>query len=108
MSSEARHIYTPLYQTLKSKLSGKKLKVAEKKQLIEYLENADDSVREIAYLLILEHNSLTTNPNMRLINPESIQIPYEGKQIESNVIEFDLNNMPPDLLEILNQFIQFI
>ena len=99
--------FTPLYTDLKDKCNGKKfLTCSQVNKLVETIDrmtSADDRIAaEVLYLIILEHGM----ENNQIQNNVPC-IPYNGIQTDNGIV-FDIHKLPPELLLILSQFLEFV
>ena len=87
----------PLYDTLIKDVDDKELSVKYKKDLLKNIGKINDKGHELLYVLIkiysMEHED------------EKLEIPYKGKFTSLNDLEFDLENLPNQLKQMINRFI---
>lgn len=88
----------PLYDNLLKEIPKKDLTVKQKNEFITNISKMDQSGYELVYALIHNHElkSELSNSNSSL--------PYEGKLIKKDTIEFDFNIFPLELKHILYKF----
>lgn len=86
----------PLYDTLMNSTKNKDLTAAQKVSLVNKIEGMDHNGHEIVYVLIKTYYINTENKT-----PYSI--PYIG-EVNDDTVTFDMNNFPPKLKQILNEF----
>ena len=89
----------PLYTSLMLNLSTKDLTIPQKKKLITIINTLNEEAYELIYILIkcyyTEHNR----------DMDSLALPYNG-QICSDGINFNLNELPNQLKQLLFKFVQ--
>lgn len=86
----------PLYTSLSSDLSNKKLTVAQKAEMIRRIPKMDQETHGLIFALIksyyLEHEKV-----------DNFSIPYNG-ELSKNSIDFDLQKFPVPLQQLLYKF----
>lgn len=86
----------PLYSSILSMVSSKDLTVNNKKEFLLNVSNMDNDGYATLYALIKTHyinNNESKNPN----------VPYNCK-FDNGDVQFDLNDLPPQLRQILFEF----
>jgi len=91
----------PLYSTLLNQPNlKKKLKVKEKKQLCEYIENSTDaSFKDSIYVIIYKHLALSKSDNESEFY--NCDITIMDDQPNKSTLKWDTTNLPDDLLSLL-------
>lgn len=99
----------PLYDTLLSSIRDQKnpLEPSELKNLVKKIHTLDQDGMEKIYVLIRYHDMISTQENYS----SSSILPFDGKiyfdeSINNDVIEFDIEIIPPILQRILYNFVQ--
>lgn len=99
----------PLYDTLLSSIRDQKnpLEPSELKSLIKKIHTLDQDGMEKIYVLIRYHDMISTQEN----HSSSSILPFDGKiyfdeSVNNDVIEFDIEFIPPILQRILYNFVQ--
>jgi len=87
----------PLYSTLKVNLSRKNLTIVQKNDFIRKVTTLDSEVHDLLYALIKCYFLEEDGGN-------SLSIPYKGK-LKKDRIDFDLNDLPAELGQLLYKFI---
>ena len=93
----------PLYDSLTSGLDGeqsKDLKPSEKKFFVDNVAALNGEGKELIYALIVVFHLKN-----ELVAADSINLPYNGKFVETGVLEFNFNVFPPMLKRILHKFL---
>lgn len=89
----------PLYDTLVGDLPGKDLTLKQKKDFTIKIETIDSQGAELVYTLIRAYqiNELGDTP--------SPSLPFEGKMLNKNDLEFNISKFPIKLRQLLYKFL---
>lgn len=90
----------PLYDSLYKEAEDTDLTASQKKSFISKIQNIDIDGYELLYALIRSYQVEVDGINTKF------DIPYSGKYVNKNDIEFDLSIFPNKLKRILYKFIQ--
>jgi len=90
-----------LYQTFSLNTPEEDLSEKEKRELKDFLLNADSDQKKAVFFLIIEHAIL--NDNFSYDPKNQLILPYDLIQNEKN-LEFNLENLPINLKWILWKF----
>lgn len=86
----------PLYDTMISNIIDKDLTLKQKKELLQNIEKINDKGFELLYMLIKVYS---------IKEQKSDYIPFNGKYITNNNIQFDLEELPNKLKQMLFKFV---
>jgi len=89
----------PLYDSLSKNIPEIDLSGSEKKAFIKRIEKIDREGHELVYALIRMYQMVNNEQNT------SFTLPYNGKYINNNNINFDLDEFPLTLKQILAKFL---
>lgn len=88
----------PLYKTLSMNLPDKKLTIAQTSSLLKIIPTLEQEAQELVYILIkcyaLERKDC-----------DAFTLPYDAK-FSKNKIDFDLDNFPNQLCQLLYKFVK--
>jgi hypothetical protein len=90
----------PLYDSLYKDAEETDLTASQKKSFITKVQTIDSDGYELLYALIRFYQVEVDGVNTKF------DIPYSGKYVNKNDIEFDLTALPNKLKRILYKFIQ--
>jgi hypothetical protein len=89
----------PFYDSMNKDIKNKDLTIKQKDEFINKINKIDETGTELVYALIrvfeMEHEE----------NSGSFKLPYSGKYVEKNDIQFDFDQFPIKLKQILYKFV---
>ena len=88
----------PIYDSIIKDVKNKDLTVKQKNEFISNVNNIDADGNELIYVLIRVYQLKNDD------NPISCILPYSGRFLMKNQIQFDLNELPNKLKQLLFKF----
>lgn len=114
---------TDLYHTFNKNIPNKMLAKKDRTELLNFVKNTSSGMlssdKEMFFQLIKEHycyeeyNKLKDKDNLRAkekweeLRRDKTIIPYQGTEGQDGM-EFDLENLPSNLIHILFKFVKFL
>jgi len=90
----------PFYDSFNQKIKEKDLTKKQKEDFQKKIAKIDENGKEIAYAIIRVHDMINNNES------SMFKMPYSGSFNTENAIQFDLEDFPFKLKQILYKFVK--
>jgi len=90
----------PFYDSFNNKIKDKDLTEKQKEDFQKKIMKIDDNGKELVYAIIRVHDMINNNES------SLFKMPYYGSFNSDNVLQFDLENFPLKLKQILYKFLK--